>query len=86
MYCASTVLLKQGLMAPIVLLVASCNVIIKFFRLYCWINMYVLLSLAVLLDNYSQLILVVLIVLIRQVVEAASQLKMGKGGMNGPIT
>ena len=48
--------------------------------------MYVLLSLAVLLDNYSQLILVVLIVLIRQVVEAASQLKTGKGGMNGPIT
>ena len=48
--------------------------------------MYVLLCSTVLLDNYSQLILVVLIVLIRQVVKAASQLKMGKGGMNGPIT
>ena len=86
MNCASTVLLKQGSMAPIVLMVASCNAIVKFFQLYCWINMYVLLSSAVLLDNYSQLILVVLIVLIRQVVEVASQLKMGKGGMNSPIT
>ena len=47
--------------------------------------MYVLLRSTVLLDNYSQLILVVLIVLIRQVVKAASQLKTGKGGMNGPV-
>ena len=48
--------------------------------------MFVLLCSTVLLDNYSQLILVVLIVLIRQVVKAVSQLKMGKGGMNGPVT
>ena len=86
MYRASTVLLTQGSMAPIVLLVASCTAIVKFFQLYCWIKMYVLLSSTVLLDNYSQLIFVVLIVLIRQVVKAASQLKTGKGGMNGPIT
>ena len=31
MYCASTVLLTQGSMAPIVLLVASCTAIVKFF-------------------------------------------------------
>ena len=54
----------QGFMAPIVLLVASIDAIVIFFwiQLYYWIKMYVLLSSTVLLDKYSQMILVVLIV------------------------
>ena len=55
----------QGFTAPIVLLVASIDaIVICFFKiqLYYWITMYVLLSSTVPLDEYSQVLLVVLIV------------------------
>ena len=56
----------QGSMAPIVLLVASINATVNFMIPTVLLDkMCVLLSSTVLLDNYSQLILVVLIVLTR---------------------